>query len=137
MQKFLRGTGSAPSDFVSRGWVHERKKVFHQESPLELARAWVGKHRKGLSSDYDQAMFLIGACYQGSGITVGETLANENFKPHPALGAILVWFKTHGADSPLRNAAITAAKLFHGWESKNLGRKKQLYLFDQLGGGDS
>ena len=137
MQKFLRGTGSAPSDFVSRGWVSERKKVFYPSVPLDLAQAWVGKHRKGLLSDYDQAMFLIGACYQGSGINVGETLANENFKPHPALGAILVWFKTHGADSALRNAAITAAKLYYGWESKNLSRKKQLDLFDQLGEGDS
>lgn len=133
MQKFLRGTGSAPSDFADRGWVYENKKVFYLASPLELAQAWVGRHRQGMLSDYDQAMFLIGACFEGSGINASETLNNENFKPHPALGAILIWFKTHGADSPVRNAATTAAKLYHTWESRNQGKKKQLEIFEMLG----
>ncbi|MEA3276544.1 MAG: DUF1156 domain-containing protein [Pseudomonadota bacterium] len=133
IQKFLRGTGSAPSDFVSRGWVYEQKKVFYLTSPLDLARSWVGKHRKGLQSDYDQAMFLIGACFEGSGINASETLNNEHFKPHPALGAILTWFKNHGADSAVRNAAITAATLYHTWESRNQAKVRQLSLFDALG----
>jgi len=133
MQKFLRGTGSAPSDFAKRGWVFEQKKVFFLTSPLDLAQAWIGKHRKGLQSDYDQAMFLIGACFEGSGINASETLNNENFNPHPALGAILIWFKTHGADSPIRNAAITASKLYQNWESKNQPKVQQLSLFDALG----
>lgn len=133
MQKYLRGTGSAPSDFVSRGWVHEEKKVFHLTSPLDLALNWVGRHRRGMQSDYDQAMFLIGACFQGSGINASETLHNENFTPHPALGAILTWFKTHGADSPTRNAATTAASLYHTWESRNQAKVKQLNLFELMG----
>ena len=133
MQKYLRGTGSAPSDFANRGWVYEDKKVFYLAAPLDLAQAWVGKHRKGMQSDYNQAMFLIGACFEGSGINAGETLNNENFKPHPALGAILTWYKTHGADSPVRNAAITAAHLYRGWESKNQAMVQQLSLFDAIG----
>jgi putative DNA methylase len=133
MQKFLRGTGSAPSDFVARGWVREEQRVFFIASPLDLARAWVGKHRKGLQSDYDQAMFLIGACFEGSGINASETLNNENFRPHPALGAILTWFKTHGAGSPIRNAATVAAQLYRSWESKNQAKVQQLSLFDALG----
>ena len=133
IQKFLRGTGSAPSDFANRGWVYEQRKVFYLTSPLDLAQAWIGKHRRGLQSDYDQAMFLIGACYEGSGINASETLNNENFKPHPALGAILTWFKTHGADSPIRNAATTAAQLYRTWESKNQTKVQQLSLFDALG----
>ncbi|RLA52383.1 MAG: DUF1156 domain-containing protein [Gammaproteobacteria bacterium] len=133
MQKFLRGTGSAPSDFSSRGWVFEKAKVFFLTSPLDLAQVWIGKHRKGLQSDYDQAMFLIGACFEGSGINASETLNNENFNPHPALGAILIWFKIHGADSPIRNAAITASKLYQNWESKNQSKVQQLSMFDALG----
>ncbi len=133
MQKFLRGTGSAPSDFANRGWVYEKKKVVYLASPLKLAQAWIGKHRKGMQSDYNQAMFLIGACFEGSGINAGETLNNENFKPHPALSAILIWFKTHGADSPVRNAATTATQLYRGWESKNQAMVQQLSLFDALG----
>ena len=54
---------------------------------------------KGMTSDYDQAMFFIGSCYEGSGINASETLNNANFRPHPALGAILAWFKSHGSDA--------------------------------------
>ncbi len=133
MQKFLRGTGSAPSDFISRGWIYEDKKVYFLTSPIDLAQEWIGKHRKGLQSDYDQAMFLLGACYEGSGINASETLNNENFNPHPALGAILIWFKTHGTDSPVRNSAITASKLYQNWESKNQSKVQQLSMFDALG----
>ena len=133
IQKFLRGTGSAPSDYVNRGWVYEQKKVFYLTPPLDIARSWVGRQRKGMTSDYDQAMFFIGACFQGSGITANETLNNDNFKPHPALGSILKWFKNHGADSPVRNAAILASQLYYNWEAKNQTKVTQLKLFDSLG----
>ena len=137
MQKFLRGTGSSPSDYTNRGWVYEEKKVFYLTSPPDLAQSWIGRHRRGMQSDYDQAIFLIGACFEGSGINASETLNNENFKPHPALGAILTWFKTHGADSPVRNAAITAASLYQAWASRNQSKVKQLSLFDALGEEDT
>jgi putative DNA methylase len=133
IQKFLRGTGSAPSDYISRGWVHEEKKVFYLTPPLDLARSWVGKKRKGMTSDYDQAMFFIGACFEGSGINANDTLNNANFRPHPSLGAILIWFKNHGDGSPTRNAAIMASQLYHHWEAKNQPKVKQLSLFENLG----
>ena len=136
IQKFLRGTGSAPSDFVSRDWVTEQKKVFHLVPPLEVAESWVGKQRKGMTSDYDQAMFFIGACFENSGINASETLNNPNFLPHPALGGLLTWFKTHGADSPTRNAASTASQLYRSWEAKNQPKMAQLSLFDILGEDD-
>lgn len=130
IQKFLRGSGSAPSDFVNRGWITERKKVFYLVPPLEIAEQWVGKKRRGMVSDYDQAMFLIGACVESSGINASDTLNNVNFRPHPALGAILTWFKTHGADSPTRNAASLASQLFRTWESKHAPKVRQPTLFD-------
>jgi putative DNA methylase len=133
IQKFLRGTGSAPSDFIERGWVTELKKVFYLVPPLEIAQSWIGKQRKGLTSDYDQAMFFIGACFENSGINASETLNNPNFLPHPALGGLLTWFKTHGADSLTRNAASTAASLYRSWETKNEPKLAQLSLFDFLG----
>jgi len=133
IQKFLRGTGSAPSDYISRGWVYEEKKVFYLTPPLKLANSWGGKQRKGMTSDYDQAMFFIGACFEGSGINANDTLNNANFRPHPSLGAILIWFKNHGANSPIRNAAIMASQLYHHWEAKNQPKVKQLSLFDNLG----
>ncbi len=133
IQKFLRGTGSAPSDFESRGWVTEKKKVFYLVPPLELAQRWVGKQRKGMTSDYDQAMYFIGACFENSGINASETLNNPNFRPHPALGAILSWFKTHGADSPTRNAAVIAAQLYRTWAAKHQEKERELMLFEDLG----
>jgi putative DNA methylase len=133
MQKYLRGTGSAPSDFIERGWVNEQKKVFHLVPSLEVASSWVGRQRKGLTSDYDQAMFFIGACIENSGINASETLSNPNFQPHPALGGVLAWFKTHGADTVTRNAASTALQLYRTWETKNQTKAAQLSLFDSLG----
>ena len=129
MQKFLRGSGSAPSDFVSRGWVEEKKKVFYLISPLEMSQGWIGKQRKSMTSDYDQAMFFVGACLEGSGINASETLSNPNFRPHPALGALLTWFKTHGADSKTRNAAVMAAQLYRNWEAKNQPKVEALLPF--------
>ena len=133
IQKFLRGTGSAPSDYADRGWIYEEKKIFYLTQPIKLAHSWGGRQRKGMTSDYDQAMFFIGACFEGSGINAGETLNNKNFSPHPALGSILTWFENHGADKAIRNAAIMAAKLYRNWESKNQSKVKQLSLFDKLG----
>ncbi|WP_373508520.1 hypothetical protein [Thiocapsa sp.] len=68
-----------------------------------------------------------------SGINVNETLGNPNFRPHPALGALLTGLKTHGADTPTRNAAAVAASLFQTWAAKNQSTVKQLELFDDLG----
>ena len=130
MQKFMRGTGSAPSGFLDRGWCTEKSKIFYLTSPLDLAREWVGRHRRGMTSDYDQAAFLIGACFEGSGININETLSNPNFKPHPALSALLTWHRTHGATTAIRNAASVAAHLYRTWEAKHQTPEfKQMQLF--------
>jgi putative DNA methylase len=129
MQKFLRGTGIAPSDFEERGWCTESKKVYHLTSPLEIARAWQGKHRRGMTSDYDQAAFLIGACFENSGINASDTLTNENFKPHPALGSLLDWFSTQAATPETRNAASRALTILRSWRSKHEKQHQQMTLF--------
>ena len=129
MQKFLRGTGIAPSEFVERGWCGEVKKVFHLTPPIESAREWQGRHRRRMTSDYDQAVFLIGACFENSGIKASDTLVNENFKPHPALGAVLEWFSTRGATTEIRNAASRAGMILRSWKGKNQPQARQMSLF--------
>jgi len=129
IQKFLRGTGIAPSDFEARGWCKEEKKVYHLTSPLEIARAWAGRHRSGLTSDYDQAAFLIGACFENSGINATDTLSNERFKPHPALPSLLEWFATRGATSEIRNASSRAQTILRSWRSKYEKQHQQMTLF--------
>jgi hypothetical protein len=130
MQKFLRGTGCGPSDFLDREWVTEKNKVFTLVPALDMARGWIGKKRKTMTSDYDQAMFFVGACHEGSGINASETLNNPNFRPHPALGALLQWFRTHGGDTHTRNAASIAAQLFTTWLSRHADKVEQLLLFE-------
>ena len=129
VQKYLRGTGSSPGDFEDRGWCRNEKKVYHLVPPLEIARGWIGKHRRGMISDYDQAAFLIGACFDNSGINAANTLSNSNFTPHPALGALLDWFSRRGATTELRNAAIRAHHILRDWNAKNQQKVRQLDLF--------
>ena len=129
VQKYLRGTGSSPGDFEDRGWCRNERKIYHLVPPLEIARRWVGKHRREMVSDYDQAAFLIGACTDNSGINVSSTLSNSNFTPHPALGALLVWFSRRGATTEIRNAAIRAHSILRNWNAKNQEKIQQLDLF--------
>lgn len=129
IQKFLRGTGIAPSDFEARGWCKEDKKVFQLVSPLDLARTWQGKHRRGMSSDYDQAAFLIGSCFENSGINTTETLSNDNFKPHPALESLLGWFALRGGTQEVKNAASRAQTILRAWRAKHTTKAQQMSLF--------
>jgi adenine-specific DNA methylase len=129
MQKFLRGTGIAPDEFEQRGWCREEKKIYKIIAPLEIARAWYGKHRRNLTSDYDQAMFLIGGCFEGSGINVSETLKNEHFKPRPALGALLEWHARRAPTQDARNAAARALAIYRDWERSHQEQAKQMSLF--------
>lgn len=129
IQKYLRGTGMAPSEFVELGWCVEKNKVFYRTSALEIANAWQRKHRQKLTSDYEQAMFLIGACVPESGLRAQDTLDNGNFRPHQALRALLEWFVRNGPDKETRLAAGTAFKLYDAWEKRNARVVEQLSLY--------
>ncbi|WP_170773958.1 DUF1156 domain-containing protein [Ruegeria lacuscaerulensis] len=131
MQKLLRGSGIAPDEFVNRGWCSEEKKVFHLADPLGFARDWQGKHRHRLTADLDQALVIIGACYDGSGINASDTLKNENFKPHAALKSLLEWLSKRGQTQPMRNAASRALTIYNNWAASNKDQVRQLSLFQE------
>ena len=131
MQKLLRGSGIAPDEFTNRGWATEQKKVFYFVDPLEFARDWQGRHKRRLTADLDQALVLIGACYDGSGINASDTLKNENFKPHAALKSLLDWMSKRGSSQPMRNAASRALSIYNGWAENNREAVKQLSLFQE------
>jgi putative DNA methylase len=131
MQKYLRGTGLAPTDFIERGWCREEQKIYYLVPALEIAHDWHGRHKRRLEGrDYDQAMVLIGACHDQSGINAADTIKNENFKPHPALGALLDWHTKHGAMQTTRNAAARALHIYHDWERRNPDQVKQMSFFE-------
>src|SRR4051794_976412 len=69
-------------------------------------------------------MFMVGACYEGSGIKLSDTLNSPTFVPHPATGDILDWFVRHGADPAMKSAAHTARQLFQTWLSKKENQEK-------------
>ena len=129
MQKFLRGSGIAAEEFEQRGWCSESKKVFTLVEPLDFAREWQGRHKRKLTSDIDQALVLIGACFDGSGIDASATLRNSNFKPHAALKGILEWLSKRGATSQTRNASARALSIYNNWASSHQEQVKQMTLF--------
>lgn len=136
MVKYLRGTGTAPSLFEAYGWCAEEKKVYHLCDPLEFAKSWRGKHRKGMSRDLDQTLFLVGACFNDSGMRVDETLNNPNFDPHPAVPDLLDWMANRGGSKEIQSAAKVAKLLYAKWLGENKARvdaiKLQFDLFGEL-----
>ncbi|MBB3003740.1 hypothetical protein FHX57_006116 [Paraburkholderia tropica] len=135
MVKYLRGTGTAPSLFEAYGWCSEEKKVYHLCDPLEFAKGWRGKHRKGMSRDLDQTLFLIGACFKDSGMRVDETLNNPNFDPHPAVPDLLDWMASRGGSSEIQAAARIAKQLYAKWLGENRAKiraaQEQFDLFGE------
>ncbi|MDA9421571.1 DUF1156 domain-containing protein [Bradyrhizobium sp. CCBAU 53380] len=130
LQKFLKGSITTPDEFVQRGWCAEKNKIFTRTNPLDFAREWSGKHRRRLIFDLDQALVLIGACFDGSGINASDTLKNENFKPHIALKPLLEWFIRNGPDQPARNAASRALSIYNTWQASQV-RPTQGSLFEE------
>ncbi len=131
LQKFLKGSITTPDEFQNRGWCSEKSKVFTRVNPLEFAREWSGKHKRKLTSDLDQALVLIGACFDGSGINAADTLKNENFKPHVALKPLLEWLHKNGPDQPSRNAASRAVSIYNGWAATQTAMPQQTSLFEE------
>lgn len=135
MQNYLRGTGISSQFFEDKGWCEERNKVFYMVSPLEFALKYKGKSKKELSYDLDQTLLLIGGAFDNSGINLNDTLNNESFKHHPAIGSLLNWFYSNGGSKEIKNAALKAKKIYEAWLTRNQDKEqKQLELFD-LGGG--
>jgi hypothetical protein len=131
LQKFLKGSVTTPDEFEQRGWCKERNKIFTRINPLEFALDWSGRHRRRLTSDMDQALVLIGSCFDGSGINAADTLKNENFKPHIALKPLLEWFYINGHDQPTRYAASRALTIYNSWAASNTEKPKQGSLFEE------
>lgn len=131
LQKFLKGSITTPDEFEQRGWCAEKNKVFMRTNPLDFARDWSGKHKRRLTSDLDQALVLVGACFDGSGINASDTLKNDNFKPHVALKPLLEWLHKNGPDQATRNAASRAVSIYNAWAASRAPQPTQVALFEE------
>ena len=133
MQKYLRGTGVSPQEFIDRGWCSEKAKVFTPVGPLDWAQSLRGIRRDAIGRDFDQVMFMVGACFEGSGIKLSDTLDNPNFKPHPATESVLDWLTRHGGTPTIKTAARTALQLYRSWVAKNQKKVQvERTLFDLI-----
>jgi hypothetical protein len=131
MQKFLRGSGMAPSDFIERGWCFEKRKRFYWASAVEFAQARADK-ASGMHRDLDQALLLIGAFHADSGVPVKRILSDD-FRAHPALADLLSWMTRHHPDDQARSAAISARTRYLSWAAEHQSTvAEQLSLFDLL-----
>ena len=133
IQKYLRGSGIGPSDFISYNWCKEinRSKIFQWYSPLEFVQN--RNSFRGVKKDLDQALVLIGSCYPESGINANRLMRGDDFKPHPALGELLDWLSKNGPDNIFRNASIVAKQLFNTWAAENQSIiTEQLSIFDLI-----
>ena len=117
-----------------RPWLvpSTRRKVVSLGTAVgNCARSGSASIAAEMTSDYDQATFLIGACFDNSGINVTATLRNSNFAPHPALEALLDWFARRGATTEIRNAASRAGSILRHWNATHPRIDPQLTLFDE------
>ena len=131
LQKFLRGSGIAPQDFVNKDWITEKKREFSLGDPLKFAKQLQGKHRSKITNDLDQTLMLIGACFDGSGINVLEILKNSNFVPHPALDDLLEWMKDRGQTDTIRKAALRAHTIYNKFIQDEKEKAPRLPLFEE------
>jgi adenine-specific DNA methylase len=131
LQKFLKGSITTPDEFEQRGWCLEKSKVITRVDPLSFAQDWSGRHKRRLTSDLDQALVLIGSCFDGSGINASDTLKNENFKPHIALKPLLEWLQRNGPDTKNRNAASVALTIYNSWAATQAVKPQQGSLFEE------
>lgn len=128
ISKYLRGTGVSPQEFVDRGWCTEKAKVFYAITPLDWAQSRKGVKRAGIVQDFDQVMFMVGACVEGSGIKLSDTLDHPEFKPHPATAALLDWLTRHGGSPAIKTAAITARDIYRRWLAKTENKPKLVQM---------
>lgn len=130
IHKHLRGTGITIDEFKNRGWCIEEKKKVLMKCPRLFAMEWHRRHRSKLHVDLDQALVIIGSCFEGSGINVSNTIKNANFKPHPALENLLSWFERRGSSDLIITAAKRGQKILQSWTRANKVQYEQLSLYN-------
>ena len=91
----------------------------------------VKKGRWTAEIEGDFAVFLIGACFDGSGINASDTLRNDNFRPHRALDALLEWHIRRAGAPEVRNAASRARIILQNFERSQKG-PAQLSFLDEV-----
>ena len=84
-----------------------------------------------MARDFDQTMFLVGGCVEGSNIRVTDTLDSPNFAPHPATAELVDWLTRHGGSQEIKVRRSTRPDDLSGLAGKNKAKaQEQMQLFD-------
>jgi len=105
--------------------------VFTRTNPLDFARDWSRKNRSHLTADLDQAVVLLGACVDGSGMNASDTLNNDNFKRHVAQKVLLEGLQKSGPHQIPSNAASRWGSIFATRLAGQAAEPQQGSLFEE------
>ena len=132
--KNLRGTGMAHREFVDRGWVEEKSKIFHRVPIKEQFEKTRLRPRKEMKTEIDQAHFLIGAALPGSGLNIEDELSKNTWAIRRSVEAVLQWYARIAVEPKIKDAAELAATLLRTSLEQRRSQiaHEQGFLFDDL-----
>lgn len=119
VSKLLRGTTVQQAAFEKTSssggpWVVEEDKAVRRATISERFARMKARSRREMKSELDQAQFLIGAAFEGSGVNIEEEFQRHTFLIRPGVEALLEWFSKApaGRDEPdVPRAANVALQL--------------------------
>jgi len=135
LHKLLRGTGVSQAELEAKGWIRVIGKVVYVVPIKERFEYFTasGRNRKVIKTDLDQAHFLIGAAFHGSGVKIENELKNPNFKVKISVDEILKWYAEIDDSEEVRQAAKTALQLLEYWRKRKGSPKERVRsLFEVL-----
>ena len=132
--KNLRGTGMAHREFVDRGWVEEKSKVLHRVPIKEQFEKTRLRPRKEMTTEIDQAYFLIGAALPSSGLNIEDELSKNTWAVRRSVEAVLQWYARIAVEPEIKDAAELAATLLRTSLEQRRSQivHEQGFLFDDL-----
>ncbi|MDR2754857.1 MAG: DUF1156 domain-containing protein [Planctomycetaceae bacterium] len=132
LQKFLRSTGISDRDFTDRNWCSliSKSKIYVLTEPLKFLKNWQSRNRDKIpQNDFEQALYLIGVCTAGSKINAKTILNPASFVPHRATIDVIEWFVKNASETPVKDAANVALKLFREFLSSLPTKQEEKLLF--------
>ncbi len=137
--KMLRGTAIQQRDFERIGstpWIVETDKVVSRVCIHERFSELRKLHRNQMKTELDQAHFLIGAAFDGSGVNIDEELAKAHFLIRPGVEGLLDWYSKMpaGPDEPgvPQASGLALTLLRAAFEAKRARmRKEDPLLFEE------
>jgi putative DNA methylase len=133
--KTLRGSGVAPADLEARGWIKTIGTAVHLVPIVERFQYFtaVGRTRKVLKTDLDQAHFLAGAVMGQTGVDVNTELNRGTFTVKRSVDAILRWYAEKDSSKEVRDAAELAGEIVAHWRTRPKAKPtEQMTLFETL-----